>query len=122
VAAVYFTAPDKTKFTYSWKEALDPLGWLYGAAILSIQSGFAADSGNGVLKSLCFASSAASLLLLLSAMTDRGADANWKPPTSLQRVSGALVVAVLLAGFYVHKDALEGRQTQTPCVDGRGQR
>jgi hypothetical protein len=34
----YVAATDKAQFTYHWREAADPLGWLYGAIIIAAQS------------------------------------------------------------------------------------
>jgi hypothetical protein len=99
----YVTATDKSVFNYSWKQARDPMGWLYGAAILAMQAASqSAVSGNSLLTVSCFAAGAVCLLLLLSAMTNRGEDPTWKPPRSLEVVVGILILAILTAGYNAH--------------------
>ncbi len=92
-------------FDYSWKEWIDPLGWLYGAAILAVQAGTSSLHGGGssVLTFFCFGAGFASVLFLLAAMTNRGqhqpGQPDWEPPFSLTVTAALLVVAVLTAGY-----------------------
>ena len=106
----YVTSGNKGTFNYSWKEALDPMAWLYGAAILSAQAGStsAASGNSSILTALCVGAGIVSLLLLLSAMTYRGEDANWEPPRSLEVVAALLIAAILIAGYKAHGVALSG--------------
>lgn len=107
----YVTSSDKSSFSYKWNEALDPMAWLYGAAILSAQAGStsAASGTSSMLTVLCFGAGVVSLLLLLSAMTNRGEDAQWKPPRSLVLVVALLIVAILIAGYKAHAVTASGR-------------
>ena len=38
-AASYIASDDKENFAFAWKEAFDPIGWMYGAAFVAVQSG-----------------------------------------------------------------------------------
>jgi len=107
---VRLLAADRHKpFHYSWKEALDPLGWLYGASILAIQSGArASSSGNESLSLGLYLCAGVCLLLLLAAMTNRGDDPEWKPRPSFQVVVVAFIVAILTAGYAAHFSPLDG--------------
>jgi hypothetical protein len=109
----YVVSSDPTKFAFEWAPALDPLGWLYGAVIISCQSGLRAlpVSNAGVLPYVCFAAAAICFLLLVSAMTERGASAAWQPPPLLKIFSGGLVVAILFAGFRVQSLVTAGAQS-----------
>ena len=106
----WVTASDKSKFNYSWKEARDPMAWLYGAAILSVQAGSTSASigSSSILTISSFAAGVGCLLLLLSAMTNRGEDAKWKPPLSLELVVIVLIIAILTAGYKAHALAASG--------------
>src|SRR5207248_2159238 len=103
----------------SWKEARDPMGWLYGAAVLALQAGLtSAKSGNTILTGSCIASGAVSLLLLLSAMTNRGENPQWKPRRSLEFVVAVLITAILTAGYKAHSVALSGGRQVTESNNG----
>jgi hypothetical protein len=100
----YAAAINKTQFTYHWREAADPLGWLYGAIIIAAQSALKCFSAQGdqIVAWSCVGGGITCLLLLVAAMTDRGATSSWKPPLSLQAFAVLLVAAVLYAGMKVH--------------------
>ena len=100
----WLTISDKSKFAYSWAQARDPMAWLYGAAILSVEAGStSASAGNSSsLTILCFVAGVVCLLLLLSAMTNRGENERWKPPKSLELVAILLIIAILTAGYKAH--------------------
>lgn len=107
----YVVAGDKSKFTYHWPQAFDPLGWLYGGAALAIQAG-ARGWGHpktGIAPFFCFVAAAICLLLLIAAMTERGQDKQWIPPKSLIVVSVALVLSIVGAGLAVQFDVLQGQ-------------
>jgi len=99
----YVSAVDKSKFSFKWSLALDPLGWLYGAIIISLRSGFDSYSlsAAGILPWACFVASFMCLVFLLAAMVEFGTVQNWHPPLSFKVVAGALVIAILCAGFKV---------------------
>jgi hypothetical protein len=109
----FAVASDKSKFTYAWPQALDPLGWLYGAVIIAFQAGWkgVGISGAGVLPYVCFAAAAICLLLLISAMTERGALATWEPPTRLKVCALLLVLGILYSGFSIHNLAVSGAKS-----------
>jgi hypothetical protein len=100
----FLAATNKSQFKYHWAEASDPLGWLYGAVIIAVQSAFKCFSAqkDQSLAWLCVGGGVACLLLLVAAMTDRGATSTWKPPISLQMFAIVLVGAILYAGLKVH--------------------
>jgi hypothetical protein len=99
--ALYVAATKGVPFTFSWKEWIDPLGWLYGGAILAVQAGMTSlDSHSPFhVTFFCFAAGAMSLLFLLAAMTNRGQQAAWQPPFSLKLIAAFLVVVILYAGY-----------------------
>jgi hypothetical protein len=106
----YTSTNNKAAFKYEWWEAVDPLGWLYGAVIISAQSaskGFTSGS-HEVLSWMCIGGGFACLMLLLAAMTDRGGDAAWKPPASLQLSAALLVIMILYAGVEIRSLNLSG--------------
>lgn len=104
--ALYIAAnpqPKLTAFGFAWKEALDPLGWLYGGGILAVQSLVKTWTNGALITKIFFGLEVlACLVLLFAAMTQRGQNANWKPPTSLTASAAALMVAILAEGFLVY--------------------
>ena len=91
-------------FRYSWGQALDPFGWLYGAIIISVQSALisARASDSTVLTTSCCVGAGACVLLLLAAMNERGSDPAWQPSARFQWFAALLVVAILFAGYRAH--------------------
>ena len=106
----YIVSNNKSNFKFEWLQALDPLGWLYGAVIIACQSGLKSLSitNAGFLPLMCFTVAAICFLLLISAMTERGADSTWQPPPFLQISSGVLIICILFAGFRVQDLAMTG--------------
>jgi hypothetical protein len=100
----YLASTNRAEFTYHWREADDPLGWLYGSVILAAQSALQSFSshGNQALAWKCLCIGLLSLLLLVSAMTDRGATSTWKPPLAWQLLAIVFVGATLYFGLTVH--------------------
>lgn len=96
-------------FVYHWRQAYDPLGWLYGGAVLAAQAGTKGLGlpGSGILPWLCYFAAAVCLLLLIAAMTERGKSGTWGPPPLLTGVSVLLVAAILFASYNVQLDLLE---------------
>jgi hypothetical protein len=109
-AACYIAAPSRTAFQYSWAECIDPLNWLYGSAILSVQAGITSGHAKSamIIQVFCFAAAAASLMLVLAAMTNRGQKPAWKPSVLMHVVSGVLVIVTLAAGYKAHTLVLVG--------------
>jgi hypothetical protein len=103
----YVTSTSKAKVDYHWSAAADPLGWLYGSVILAAQSALQSFSlrGNQLLAWGCLCVGLFSLLLLVSAMTDRGAESDWKPPLRLHLFAIAVVGVTLCLGLAVHTPA-----------------
>ncbi|WP_350012547.1 hypothetical protein [Pseudomonas asiatica] len=97
----YIVSTAKGTFAFQWSQALDSLGWLYGGAILAMQSGMKGwDVKNvGVLPQACFAVAVVCLLILIAAMMERGKNPSWQPPKLLKALSALLVVIILYAGF-----------------------
>ena len=104
----YVSAMEKTQFAYQWAEAADPLGWLYGAIIIATQSAmkcFSASSEHETLGWGCIFGAVFCLLLLVAAMTDRGAVSAWRPTSLLRRSSLGLVFFILFEGYLAHTPA-----------------
>jgi hypothetical protein len=118
-ACRYIAAVNKAAFKYHWAEALDPLGWLYGALIVAVQTATKCLSGTSIHESVawwCIAGSVACLFLLLAAMNDRAASPGWKPPLVLQGLAVILVGAILFAGLIVHTAPVPGKDAS---VEGK---
>lgn len=96
-------------FVYHWKQAYDPLGWLYGGAVLAVQAGTKGLglSDAGILPWFCYFAAVVCLLLLIAAMTERGKSGTWAPTPLLTGVSMALVAAILFASYNVQIDFLK---------------
>lgn len=87
---------------YAWREAIDSIGWMYGALIIAIQSALRSFSAKPEATGLawgCIIAAAICFIMLLAAMNQRGLDNNWRPPLSLKLVATMLVIAVLVAGY-----------------------
>lgn len=99
----YLSTANKSTFSFEWKHALDPLGWLYGAIIISLQSGLKSYSlgATGILPFACFLATFICLILMIAAMVEYGSAQTWHPPRSLKVGAGVLVIAILCAGFKV---------------------
>ena len=101
-ACRYVVAANKTGFQHDWKAALDPIGWLYGGAVLAAQAGAkCVGTGSPILVSMCFGAAAVCLLILIAAMSERASDAAWQSPPSLRWSAVVLVVGILYAGYTV---------------------
>lgn len=104
--ATFLSVPaDKKKdFKFSLREALDPMGWLYGACILSIQLGMKslAHGNEEALVCWLFFEGFVCLMVLLAAMTYRAESDTYRPPRRLQVAAGLLVVLILFEGVIVY--------------------
>lgn len=95
---------NKTQYTYNWGHAIDPLGWLYGAAVVASTAGVKALSlHRSNLWIFCFFGAGICVLVLISALTERAEDAKWEPKPLLKWVSLVLVLAILAAGLQVNE-------------------
>lgn len=102
--ARFIAANPKTGFTFAWKEALDPFGWLYGGAILAVQLLVKILSQQGLPAVAFFLGfeGFACMILLIAAMNERGQKATWKPPAAVTGVAAFLVIAILIQGYVVY--------------------
>jgi hypothetical protein len=98
------TATSWTSSSYTWKEAIDSMGWLYGALIIAVQSALksaASTPPSAQLKWGCIIAAGFCALLLLSAMNERGQNPSWQPPPMLKGVAILLVLGILWVGCTV---------------------
>jgi hypothetical protein len=88
---------------YAWKEAVDSLGWLYGALIIAIQAWsrcvMDADKPQYALGAACVLCAILCGTLLFAAMLERGSTPGWAPQAMFKFASVVLVVGVLCAGY-----------------------
>jgi hypothetical protein len=100
-----FTIAESTSFTFKWGEAVDSLGWLYGAAVLAIQAAVKGwdSKATGLIPTGCSAIAIACFLMLITAMFSKAADATWKPGKRMKIGATLITVVVLGAGFQTHR-------------------
>lgn len=103
---------NKPQRTYVWSHAIDPIGWLYGAAVVAFGSGMKGVGRDGltVVTVFCFIAAGVCMLVLISALTERAEDAQWAPTALLKWVALVLVVVILLAGMHVTQSLSEENQ------------
>lgn len=92
-----------SQFDFTWHEAIDSTGWLYGAAVLAIQStvkGLGSPS-TGAIPFFCGAIALVCFLLLISAMFAKAADSDWRPGRRMKWGATVITVAVLAAGYKI---------------------
>lgn len=88
---------------FSWQEAIDPLGWLYGALIIAIQASvrcFAAKSSSSFLGWWSMICAGICFMFLLAAMGERGRNPQWRPGNLLKIFSSLAVIAALAVGYF----------------------
>lgn len=98
----YISAAAGATQHYDWKEALDAVGWLYGALIIAVQSAVrsaAAAPPSTFLKWGCSMGAGFCALLLLSAMNERSQSSGWRPPALLKTITLFAVLGILSGGF-----------------------
>jgi hypothetical protein len=97
-------AGKSSSFKYSWSACVDPLGWLYGVAILGMQAGWKSYGARVSVDrtAFCFVVAGAALLQLFAAFVSLGEDPAWRPPTYLKVVAAFSVLLVLVAGYRAH--------------------
>jgi hypothetical protein len=104
-AGGWIMANPKPGFKFYLGEALDPMGWLYGGAVLALQT--AIRRGEYLsLRIWLVLEGALCLLLLVLAMTNR-ADSKAKqtqyvPDKSASLAAGVLVAGILYTGFLAY--------------------
>ncbi|MBP2841193.1 hypothetical protein [Pseudomonas sp. PNP] len=88
-------------FTFKWDEAVDSLGWLYGAAVLAFQAGFKGWGVDhlGYIPQGCIAIAVTCFLLLFAAMCAKAADSTWRPKRRMKIGATVITGLVLLAGY-----------------------
>lgn len=90
------------KPVFAWREAIDPLGWLYGALIIAVQAAIkslnAAPEGSLVTLA-CMIGGGFCFMLLLAAMSARGQHAGWQPRLPLKLFAGVVVIVTLACGY-----------------------
>jgi hypothetical protein len=111
--AKYANANPRSGFTFAWKEALDPFGWLYGGGILAVQllvkslsrqwppaaPKFLGIPGATIALGV---EGVACIILLIAAMDNRGRNAAWKPPATVTAIAVFLMIAILTEGYWVY--------------------
>jgi hypothetical protein len=101
-SCAWVMATGKKQFAFFLKEALDPMGWLYGGAVLSIQT-WMRTTGHDRLRIALLLEAAVCILLLLVAMTNRAESrskgTHYEPPSSGEWAAGLLVAAILYTGL-----------------------
>lgn len=100
-----FRVAESTSFTFQWEEAIDSLGWLYGAAVLAIQASVKGwdSKATGLIPAGCAGIAIACFLMLITAMFSKAADATWKPGKRMKIGATLITVVVLVAGFQTHR-------------------
>lgn len=92
----------------AWREAVDPLGWLYGALIIAIQASIRSAVGRAERSLLtwgCMIGAGFCLMLLLAAMNQRGQASGWQPRLPLKVFASLLVIGVLTLGYFAQEGA-----------------
>lgn len=94
---------------FSWGEAVDSMGWLYGAMVIGIQSAvrlFRVEGGTMQIQAYtCVVVTVFCCLLLIVAMIQRGGVETWKPPWQLKSFAAVLAVVILYLGYTAHEVA-----------------
>ena len=100
---------NKSQRVYAWSHAVDPIGWLYGAAVVAFGAGMKSAGRDGVtiITVFCFIAAGVCMLVLISALTERAEDAQWAPTSLLKWVAVILVAVILFAGMQVTQTLAE---------------
>ncbi|XLZ73044.1 hypothetical protein ABT364_14025 [Massilia sp. SR12] len=88
---------------FAWRAAIDPMGWLYGAMVIGIQTAvrlLQAPNANSMLVSICLATTVFCCLLLFASMHTRGVKANWTPPRRMRLIAALLSISILAIGYF----------------------
>lgn len=98
-------------FNFAWREACDPIGWLYGTLIISVQSvirGLPKYEANRGIILACGGGGLACAILLVAAMYERGAastaaGASYSPRWYTSVASAGLTICVLYTGTQIYR-------------------
>ncbi|MES2126404.1 MAG: hypothetical protein V4463_03965 [Pseudomonadota bacterium] len=111
--ASYINDDGRRPFTFGWREALDPLGWLYVSLILALQT--AERSWNlaplVLVARVSMACAMLILIILLNAMAKRSQPVRWRAPMTLIFISIMLAAVVLALGYWTQGVAMEWRSS-----------
>src|SRR5262245_13994423 len=90
--------PRKPLKEYAWQFALDPMGWLYVGAGVGLPCAFDCLKREiyTVLSVSVTLGAMGCVGLLLAGLTEKAKDKKWEPSTTMQRVAGALSIALLI--------------------------
>ncbi|MDH4585654.1 hypothetical protein E8F20_27790 [Pseudomonas sp. BN415] len=90
-----------SSFNFKWHEAIDSMGWLYGASVLAIQAAFKGWTApkTGYIPYFCALIALACFFMLIAAIFAKAADSNWQPGQRMRWSATLITVLVLLAGF-----------------------
>lgn len=100
---------------FVWREAFDPVGWLYGALIIAIQASvrsLAASADGSSLKWWSMICAGFCFMFLLAAMSERGRDAQWRPGPILKFFASLTVIAALSVGFLAQPISTSGTNSR----------
>jgi len=103
----WVTTERGARFKWAWREAFDPMGWLYGGAFLALRSGMTGKDSDAYAQLalsvwLGFASAGFCLVVLAAAMFNRGNSSTWKPPLSMHLLTSLVMWLILANGFEIH--------------------
>jgi hypothetical protein len=107
--------------TYAWGEAVDPMGWLYGALIIAVQSAvrlFEAGAPYlyaGIGCTICILACG---MQLLAGMNERGADRSWRPSRQFKIAALVTIAIVLVSGYLARSTANTGSSARSSNVLG----
>ncbi|WDM87537.1 hypothetical protein LG197_23455 [Pseudomonas asiatica] len=98
-----FRITQTAAFTFKWGEAIDSMGWLYGAAVIAIQAGVKGWGLEymGLIPGFCWFIALACSLLLIAAICSKAADPTWQPGRPMKLAATLLTALVLIAGFQI---------------------
>jgi len=88
---------------FAWREALAPLGWLYGALVIGIQTTVRllnSAYSRPILATICIVTTVFCCVLLIAAMYLRGSQPGRPPSIWMKSTAGVIAVAILATGFF----------------------
>ncbi|VVE57270.1 hypothetical protein [Pandoraea commovens] len=108
-AAKWLVTPACRRVKWAWGQAFDSMGWLYGGAILAVQSGLrgvdhSVSGQNSIAVWICFGTALLCGAVVAAGMITRGEIPEWKPPGILI-VFTCVLMAVIVVSAYNVQDA-----------------
>lgn len=100
---------------FAWSEAVDSMGWLYGALIIAVQSAvrlFEAGAPYFHAGIGCIICVFACGMQLLAGMNERGANRSWQPPKQFKLFAVVIIAMVLVSRYLVRSVT----NTRSPSV------